>query len=383
MRKICVVVTARASYSRIRTVLTAICAHPFLELQLVITSSALLDRFGNIIPMLEKDRFEVSAKIANLLDVEDRTASAKTTGLAAIELATFFGNHRPDIVVTIADRFETIATAITAVNMNIPLAHIQGGEITGNVDDRIRNSVTQLADIHFTATETARQRIISMGIPAEKVHYTGCPSIDLIHERRREAFNPYAIYGGVGAMPDLIGPYLIVVQHPVTTEACHSRWQIENTLKAVEILQIPSLWFWPNADPGTFGTSEGINVFRERGNKAPIHFFRNMESGHFIQLLRKCACLVGNSSVGIREGSSLGLPVVNIGSRQRGRERGPNVIDTRPETAAIASAVQQQLAHGPYTPTHVYGNGYAGEAIATHLASVPLIIKKHCNLTSS
>lgn len=379
MRRICVVITARASYSRIKTVLAAIRAHPLLELQIVVTSSALLDRFGNIAPILERDGFEISARIANLLDVADCTASAKTTGIAAIELATFFGNHHPDVVVTIADRFETIATAITAVNMNIPLVHIQGGEITGNVDDRIRNSISQLADIHFTATEAARQRVIGMGIPAAKVYYTGCPSIDLIYERHRQAFNPYITYGGIGPMPDLTGRYLIVVQHPVTTEACHSRWQIENTLQAVEALQIPCLWFWPNADPGTSGIYEGIQAFRERSKHMLMHFFSHMESGHFIQLLRKCACLVGNSSVGIREGSSLGVPVVNIGSRQHGRERGPNVMDSPPETDAIIHAVRSQLAHGPYAPVHLYGDGHAGRTIAGHLASIPLIIKRHCS----
>lgn len=377
MRKICVVITARASYSRIKTVLTAIQDHPRLLLQLVVTGSALVERFGNIIPYLEAAKLPVSAVISNLLDVENTTGSAKTTGLAVIELATFFANHRPDVVVTVADRFETIATAIAAVNMNIPLAHVQGGEITGNIDDRIRNSISQLADLHFVSTENARSRLIRMGLSPQKIHHTGCPSIDLVHRHRDFNFNPYETYGGVGSQPDLNTPYLVILQHPVTTETGHSKWQIDSTLRAIAALNMPSIWFWPNADPGTAGTAQGIRAFREQHPDLPFHFFKNMESRHFIQLLKGCACFVGNSSVGIRECSALGIPAVNIGTRQRGRERGPNVIDCLPDTDAILSAVRHQLAHGHYPGTTLYGNGNAGERIAEQLATIPFILKKH------
>ncbi|MCF0071408.1 UDP-N-acetylglucosamine 2-epimerase [Dyadobacter sp. CY261] len=377
MRKICVVITARASYSRIKTVLTAIDAHPQLALQIVVTGSAIVEKFGNILPHLEAENLPVSAIIPTLLDVENATASAKTTGLAVIELATFFTNNSPDAVITVADRFETIATAIAAVNMNIPLAHIQGGEITGNIDDRIRNSISQLADLHFVATENARNRLIEMGLSPQKVFCTGCPSIDLVCQHRSFNFDPYLTYGGVGAQPTLNGPYLIALQHPVTTEADHSKWQVENTLQAVAALNIPCIWFWPNADPGTDGTSQGMRAFRESHADIPFHFFKHMESRHFIQLLKNSACFVGNSSVGIRECSALGVPSVNIGSRQRGRERGCNVIDCVPDTEAIVSAIQQQLRHGPYKPVSIYGNGDAGELIAGQLARIPFILKKH------
>ncbi len=377
MRKICVVITARASYSRIKTALTAIHAHPRLALQIVVTGSALADRYGNIIPYLQAENLPISAIIPNLLDMESDTASAKTTGLAVIELSTFFANHRPDVVVTVADRFETMATAIAAVNMNIPLVHIQGGEITGNIDDRIRNSISQLADLHFVATENARARLIRMGLSTQKVHYTGCPSIDLVHRSQECNFNPYETYGGVGFRPDLNTPYLLVLQHPVTTETMHSKWQIDHLLHAIAALNMPGIWFWPNADPGTMGTVHGIRAFRELNPALPFHFFKNMESGHFIQLLSNCVCFVGNSSVGIRECSALGVPAVNIGSRQRGRERGPNVVDCLPDTEAIVSAVQRQLAHGHYPGVTLYGKGDAGERIAGLLATIPFILKKH------
>lgn len=377
MRKICVVITARASFSRVKTVLTAIDAHPGLALQIVVAASALSERYGNILPHLKEENLPVTAVIPNMLDVENPTASAKTTGLAVIELATFLANHSPDVVVTVADRFETIATAIAAVNMNIPLAHIQGGEITGNIDDRIRNSVSQLADLHFTATEKARNRLIAMGLPPHKIHFTGCPSIDLIYHHKTIEFDPYKIYGGVGSQPDLNEPYLVVLQHPVTTESNHSKWQIENTLNALAPLDMPVIWFWPNADAGTAGTAQGMRAFRERHFGLPFHFFRHMESRHFIQLLKNCACFVGNSSVGIRECGALGVPAVNIGTRQCGRERSPNAVDCAPGTTAIVSAVRYQLAHGHYPPSGLYGNGGAGQRIAEQLATVPFILKKH------
>lgn len=377
MRKICIVITARASYSRIKSVLTAIQNHGALELQLIVTGSALLSRFGSILPYLEAEGFPVDAVISNLLDVESLTASAKTTGLAVIELSTCFANLRPDMVVTIADRFETIATAIAAVNMNIPLVHIQGGEVSGNVDDKIRNAVTQMADLHLVATKEAERRLIGKGIPAGRIHRTGCPSIDLLTGHTRTALSPPIRHAMAMSGVDVRKRFLVVLQHPVTTESEHSKWQIENTLEAVEILNIPAVWFCPNADPGTFGMLQSIDDFRQQKPHARIHFLGNIDSAHFIQLLKDCVCLVGNSSVGIRECSALGTPVVNIGKRQCGRERGFNVLDCVPETGAIISAVRYQLAHGPHEPVSIYGDGHAGEKIAHLLADAPIILEKH------
>jgi UDP-hydrolysing UDP-N-acetyl-D-glucosamine 2-epimerase len=378
-RKICVVVTARASYSRVRTLLLAISQHPDLELQLVIAASALLEKYGSLFYSIEKDGITITAKVSNSLDAENSTAAAKTTGLGTIELASVFENIRPDVVVTIADRFETMATAIAAAFMNIPLAHIQGGEITGNIDEKVRHAVTQLADIHFAATEVAAKRIIKMGQQPEKVHQTGCPSIDLVFEVLNDPrldFDPFHLFGGVGEVFDLSDPYLMVMQHPVTTEKEFSRQHIQHTLDAIRVLNIPTLWFWPNADPGTNEISRGIRAFREQHQQLPIHFFKNMESIHFLKLLKNTACLIGNSSAGIREGSCLGTPVVNIGSRQLGRERGNNVMDVEPEMDGIVRAVHEQLNQGNYAQNLMYGDGTAGEKIAKLLATVPLTFQK-------
>jgi UDP-hydrolysing UDP-N-acetyl-D-glucosamine 2-epimerase len=379
IRKICVVVTARASYSRVRSLLQAISQHRDLELQLVIAASALLDKYGSLLHCIEKDALTITAKVSNSLDSESSTAAAKTTGLGTIELASVFENIRPDMVVTIADRYETMATAIAATFMNIPLAHIQGGEITGNIDEKVRHAVTQLADIHFAATQAAAERIIRMGQQSEKVHYTGCPSIDLVFEVWNDPqlnFDPFHLYGGVGEIFDLSEPYLMVMQHPVTTEAAYSRQHIKQSLDAIKCLNIPTLWFWPNADPGTGEISGGIRSFREHHEHVPIHFFKHIESIDFLKLLKNTACLIGNSSAGIREGSCLGTPVVNIGSRQLGRERAYNVMDAEPETESILKAVRDQLDHGPYTQNYLYGDGNSGKRIAELLATAPLTYQK-------
>lgn len=378
-RKIAVVITARPSYSRVKSVLTAISEHPDLELQLIVAASALLDRYGAAINFIEKDGFEIAAKVFNVLEGENLTAAAKTTGIGILELSTVFDNLSPDVVVTVADRFETMATAICASYMNIPLAHIQGGEVTGNIDEKVRHAITKLADYHFVASEEAEQRVLKLGEDPAMVFNTGCPSIDLaipVLQNKALTFDPYQKYGGVGATPNLSNGYLVVMQHPVTNEYVLSRKQIEATLHAINDLKIPTLWFWPNVDAGADGTSTGIRSFRERNELKHVHFFKNMEGTDFLQLLYHSKGLVGNSSVGIRECAFLGVPVVNIGSRQHRRQRAGNVVDVDYTTEAIKAAIQNQLQNGRCAPSDIYGSGDAGTAIAALLSKLPLRFHK-------
>ncbi len=378
-RKVCVVVTARPSYSRIKTALKAIQNHPDLELQLVIAASALLDRYGSSVNVIERDGFEITAKVFNVLEGENLTAAAKTTGIGILELSTVFDNLSPDIVVTVADRFETMATAVAASYMNIPLAHVQGGEVTGNIDEKVRHAITKLADLHLVASPKAKERVVKMGEDETKVYLTGCPSIDLADEILQNpafTFNPFEKYKGAGQEVDISKGYIVVMQHPVTTEYSQSRTHIEQTLDAAAELNMPVLWFWPNVDAGADGTSKGIRVFREHRDASNFHFFKNMEPNDFLLLLKNSQCLVGNSSVGIRECAYLGIPVVNIGGRQAGRERGKNVIDVDYDKEAIKQAIKTQIANGHYSPDKIYGDGTAGTQIADILAKVPLSIEK-------
>jgi UDP-hydrolysing UDP-N-acetyl-D-glucosamine 2-epimerase len=372
-------VTARPSYSRIKSALRAMAAHPDLELQLVVAASALLDRYGNAIRSIEHDGFEVAAKVFMVLEGENLVTSAKSTGLGLVELATVFDNLAPDVVVTVADRYETLATAVAASYMNIPVAHVQGGEVTGSIDEKVRHAVTKLSDVHFVSTPLARERVIRLGERPERVHLTGCPSIDLaaeVHASPVLDFDPFTKYGGVGERVDLSRGFIVVMQHPVTTEYEEARRQVDETLHAVADLDIPTLWFWPNVDAGSDGTSKGIRIFREQRRDARIHLFRNMLPEDFLRLLCASACIVGNSSVAIRECSFLGVPAVNIGTRQAGRERGKNVTDVDYDRAGISAAIRRHLARGKAEQDTLYGDGSAGARIADLLASVELTIEK-------
>ena len=374
-RKIAVVITARPSYSRVKTVLAAIKKHPELELQLIVAASALLDRYGSAVNYIEKDGFEIAAKVFNVLEGENLTAAAKTTGIGILELSTVFDNLRPDIVVTVADRFETMATAISASFMNIPLAHIQGGEVTGNIDEKVRHAITKLADYHFVASENAKNRVIQLGENPNMVFNTGCPSIDIAQEvakNNKLTFNPYEKYGGVGSQPNLDNGYLVVMQHPVTNEYQDSRKHIESTLRAIQKINKPTLWFWPNVDAGADGTSTGIRSFREKYRMENVHFFKNMEGDDFLNLLHSSSCLIGNSSVGIRECAYLGVPAVNIGSRQHRRDRGENVVDVSYDETDIENAVESILKTNSRVTSAIYGGGNAGEKIAKLLKELPL-----------
>jgi UDP-hydrolysing UDP-N-acetyl-D-glucosamine 2-epimerase len=378
-RRICVLVTARPSYSRIRSALSAIQAHPGLELQLVVAASALLERYGNAIQAIEHDGFTPAARVYMVLEGENLVTSAKSTGLGLVELATVFDNLQPDAVVTVADRYETLATAVAASYMNIPVVHVQGGEVTGSIDEKVRHAVTKLANLHLVSTALARERVIRLGEEPDSVVLTGCPSIDIAAQVAAKPdldFDPFERYGGVGPREDLSKGYLVVMQHPVTTEYEEARQQVDATLYAVKETGLPVLWFWPNVDAGSDGTSKGIRIFREKEKPENFHFFRNMLPEDFLRLLYRATAIVGNSSVAIRECSFLGVPAVNVGTRQMGRERGQNVIDVEHHKTAIATAIQDHIRRGRPAGDPLYGDGHAGARIADTLASCELRVEK-------
>lgn len=379
MRKICVVVGSRANYSSIKSAMRAIQVHPDLELQVVVGASALLDRYGSLVDLIEKDGFSPAARVYMLIEGETPTTMAKSTGLGLLELPTVFEQLRPDLVLTVGDRFETMATTLAAAYMNIPLAHTMGGEVTGTIDESIRHAVTKFAHIHFPACSEARDRIIKMGERPDTVHLVGCPRIDLVAEvmeQGRKGVTADLFSDGVGGQFDLEYPFIMVSQHPVTTEYGEGERQITETLLAAQDVNLPAIVFWPNADAGSDDIARGIRKFREHYDDPQMHFFKNLPAETYIQLMMRTACLVGSSSSAIREGAYLGTPAVNIGSRQAMRQRGQNVIDVGHDRKGIADAIQQQVRHGLYASEPIYGDGHAGERIAQILSRCELRIQK-------
>jgi UDP-hydrolysing UDP-N-acetyl-D-glucosamine 2-epimerase len=380
VRKICVVVGSRANYGSIKSVMRAVQAHPELQLQIIVGASARHDRFGSVADVIERDGFKPDARVNMIVEGETPVTMAKSTGLGLLELPTLFEMLAPDVVVTVGDRFETMATAIAGAYMNIPLAHTMGGEVTGTIDESIRHAITKLAHVHFPANQDAADRIIRLGEHPDSVHVVGCPRIDLVAEvigNGGAALDAdWLEREGVGGHISTDEPFLLVSQHPVTTEYGQAEHQINETLMALDELKMPTVMLWPNVDAGSEDVSRGMRKFRERCKPEYIRFYKNFPVETYLRLMQSAACLVGNSSAPIREGAFIGTPAVNIGSRQDGRERGPNVVDVGPDRAAIVAAIRQQITHGPYHPAHLYGDGKAGVRIADLLSRTPLHVQK-------
>lgn len=378
-RRICVVVGSRANYSSIKSVMRAVQDHPDLELQLVVGASALLDRYGAVVDLIRADGFEPQAEVHMLIEGETPTTMAKSTGLGLLELPTIFQTLKPDFVVTVGDRFETMATTLAAAYMNIPIAHTMGGEVSGTIDESIRHAVTKFAHLHFPASKGAGERIVRLGEKPEDVHVVGCPRVDLV-ARILEENQPLSadrlFSDGVGATLDLDAPFLLVSQHPVTTEFGTGEEQIAETLNAVRDTGLPAIVLWPNADAGSEDIARGMRKWREKGLDERMHFFKNLPIDIYVRLMKRTACLIGNSSSGIREGAYIGTPTINLGSRQTARERGRNVMDAPHERAAIREAILVQVKHGPYGMQPIYGDGRAGERIAEILTTKTVEVQK-------
>jgi UDP-hydrolysing UDP-N-acetyl-D-glucosamine 2-epimerase len=331
-----------------------------------------------VIDVIERDGFEPDERVFMLIEGETPGTMAKSTGLGLLELPTAFERLQPDVVITVGDRFETMATALAATYMNLPLAHTMGGEVSGNIDESIRHAVTKFAHIHFPSSKEAAERIVRMGEDPAAVHTVGCPRMDLVAETlARNGHELSELFQfGVGGSFDLDRPFLLVSQHPVTTEYGDGEEQIAETLQAVKELGLPAVVLWPNADAGSEDVARGIRKFREFEDDSKLHFFKNLPTDDYIRLMAKTACLVGNSSSAIREGSFIGTPAVNIGTRQEGRDRGSNIVDVEHDGGRIVEAIRAQVDHGAFEPEPIYGDGHAGERIADILSRVEIDIHK-------
>lgn len=377
MKKICVVIVNRANYGRVRLLLKKIKKNKKLKLQIILASSTLLKNYGRLDAIIKKDGFKVDKKFFNHISGENNETMAKSVGLLTIELSSVFYDLKPNLVITIADRYETLATATAASYMNICVAHLQGGELTGSIDESVRHAVTKLSHVHLTCTKNSRKRVIQMGENPKKVFNVGCPSIDQIKSinfKKKLSLTKYKF--GVGYKVDLKKKYLVVMLHPITNNEKETVMNIKNTLTAILKVNIQCVWFWPNIDAGTNKISNYIRSFRENNPKNKINFYTNFETEDFLKLIKNTSCLIGNSSSGIREGSYLQVPVVNIGSRQDSRERGDNVLDTKNSKIGIYNSIIKQINRKKIKINKIYGNGNSSKKILNIINNISLDINK-------
>lgn len=369
-RKIAVVTTSRADYSHLYWPLRTLASHPLVDLKLIAVGAHLSHEFGTTIQEIEKDGFRIDARIECLLSSDSDIGMAKTIGVATLSLADHLGALRPDLLLLIADRYEMLAPAFVALALRIPIAHIEGGEISeGAIDDAVRNALTKMAHIHFTSTFAARDRVIAMGEEPWRVHRAGAPSLD--HLRKSTLLTRDQLEEKLGLNLSL--PSVVIAYHPVTLA--------ENTLEetnalfsALEQLSEQLLFCYPNADAGSRELIDRTKAFlASRGNG---RIFVNLDAVTYWSLLRHATFFLGNSSSGIMETPSFALPTVNIGIRQQGRERARNIIDSPADSAAIlaaaAKARSESFRKSLEGMANPYGDGTASEKIIQVLTSTPL-----------
>ncbi len=377
-RKICFVITSKIHYSRSKFLLEELNNHPDIDLQIVLGGSALLEQYGNVEPFLIADGYQIKARILMSVSGGSVMSMAKTSGLGLIEFSSVLESLNPDIVLVRGDRFEILPLVTAAVYMNKMVAHIEGGDLTGTIDESVRHAVTKLSHIHFATNEDSKKRIIKMGENPDYVFNVGDPAIELLHRHRSSITNKSINTLGVGDIVDVDKPFVIVMFHPVTTEIEKSQTDINNLLKAVSKIKIPAIWFWPNIDAGGDVMSKAIRIFREQNNPQHIRFLKYISEDKFLGLLKKAKCLIGNSSSGVKESSYIGLPVVNIGSRQNGRYRSLNVVDVPScDTKEIYNAILKQCKKdGAYKKDHYYFKPNTSKNIVQILSSIPLYRQK-------
>jgi UDP-hydrolysing UDP-N-acetyl-D-glucosamine 2-epimerase len=380
-KKICVVVNSRANYARVKSLLTEIIKNKKLKLILVLGASATLYRFGEVHNVIRKDRFKINEMLFSVVEGNDLIGMSKTTGLSIIELSNILKKQKPDLVVAVADRYENLSIAISASYMNIPVAHIQGGETTGSIDEKVRHAITKLSDIHFVSTKRAKDFVIRMGESKSKVFLTGCPSIDLIKNKDYSLSKNFLNRFGSGAPVYTNENYILVVQHPVTTEFKNADIQIEETIEAIKLFcknkNYKAIWLWPNIDAGSDTFSKKIRMFKD-SNPNFVRFIKNFTPEDYAKVMKNSKCVVGNSSSGIREASFLGVPSVNIGTRQSDRERGPNVRDVEYNKKKILKSISQQVGK-KFKKSFIYGSGDAGKKIGKILSKTNFTINKKLN----
>lgn len=377
-RKVCIVLTTRGNFAKMRSTIVALGRDDRVDVRIVVGGAALSRDYGDVAAAIERSDLRIERRVDYVVDGDALIAIARSAGIATDLFARVLDELSPDVVVLVGDRFEALSVALAATCLGIPIAHVEGGEVSGSIDESIRHAITKLSHIHFTATPDAAERVRRLGEEPDAVHVVGTPTIDVIaaadlddRSLLENALSPAAAAIALDPSPG----YVVVLQHPVATEHSVAYPHAAESVKALTVLGLPAIWVVPNHEAGA---GEVLRALREVGSDAgpAVVLSKSLPIEAYAALLKRSRCLIGNSSSGIRECEFIGVPVVNVGTRQSGRERGENVIDVVPDHMEIVAAARRQLEHGPYTSRHLYGDGRAGERIARVLASAPLTVQK-------
>lgn len=409
-RKVCIVTTNRADYGRVKPVMEALRDEPNIELQVIVGSHLFFDHFrwylrhgepasfwkslpwylkarrttmfgsesdvfdlDYFVKLLITDGFHIDARVPMFLEGGNPRVMTKITGFALLGIAEVFERLKPDVVLIHGDRFEMLPIAFAAACLNIRIAHAEGGDVSGTLDESTRHAITKLAHIHFPATKLSAKRIQSMGEDVKNIHVVGSPIIDMISKLDLSLDDSIYSWNGFGGgeKVDFKRPYLLILHHPVTTRYDENQHDMEEILHAVDSVKTQKIILNPNIDAGADGVSAALRAYRDRRPKGAA-FFKSFLPNDFYKVFANAAVVVGNSSSFIREGAYLGVPAVVVGDRQQHRERGRNIIEVSATASEIADSLKKQIAHGRYSKDLIFGDGTAAEKIAKILSEVDL-----------
>jgi UDP-hydrolysing UDP-N-acetyl-D-glucosamine 2-epimerase len=375
-RKVCVVLVDRANYGRLKPVMTSVRDHPALELQVLATGTMVLERFDQPVRVVKEDGFPVDGEVYIELEGSTPATMAKSVGFAMMEFASEFQRLKPDIVLLIGDRYEALAAAIAAAYMNICIVHIQGGEVSGSIDESARHAITKFSHFHFPSTSRSAEYLVRMGERPDTVLGVGCPSSDIARSMELSLRQEYVNGRGGGATIDVSKPFLLVLFHPTTTEFGGEQKQMAEILEALRRIAMPTVLLWPNIDAGSDHVTKAIRVFRDQERPTWLRTLINLPPEVYLKVLAGAACAVGNSSSFVRDASYFGTPVALVGNRQDGRETDVHVVRVIPSADRVAECVRAQLKHGRYAPSTLYGDGHVSGRISAAIAHLNPYIQK-------
>jgi UDP-hydrolysing UDP-N-acetyl-D-glucosamine 2-epimerase len=376
IRKVCVVLVDRANYGRLKPVMRAITRQPGLQLQVLAAGTMVLERFDQPVKVVRADGFPVEGEIYIELEGSTPATMAKSVGFGMVEFASEFQRLKPDLVLIIGDRYEALAAAIAAAYMNLCIVHVQGGEVSGSIDESARHAISKFAHFHFPSTQRSADYLLRMGEWPDSILGVGCPSSDIARELDCKLTDDILHSRGSGAEIDVSKPFLLVIFHPTTTEFGGERLQMDALLEALNGVKQQTAVLWPNIDAGSDHVSKAIRVFRERARPTWLRTLINLPPEEYLKVLGNAACAVGNSSSFVRDAGYFGTPVVLVGNRQDGRETDEHVTRVAPVSGSVLQAIKHQLAHGRYAPSSLYGDGHVAERIAARLATLTPYVQK-------